>query len=617
VKNLVKVKSKLTFRPLRIYILIEQHIRVFFRSVSIIRLAAPNEAAFMSIALLVQGLAPALSVWITKQVVDIVTNVESQGLPISNSTLSGMVLAWIAALLLDGLLSPWVLAAQGNLNEKLSSHLNLLLMRKAESFPDLLHFENPRFYDELQLIQQQISRPLGLVASLNRGGREIFTIISMSVLLIPIGWWIPILILGTAFPEAYTSLKLQEKAWAIASRKSFDSRWLQYCTSLMLTDTYAKEIRLLNIGHFLTERYINSFRKMYQEMSRFRWTQALRSTTFMALSVLGNAFVFFWVVQQAFKGYLSAGNVLLFVQSLAYIQQNLSRIIESFSVFYSTILYMNSLFHFLDSKSTMQISLPGKPIPKVMKTGITFEKVHFSYSDGRIGLTDISFTLHSGETVALVGENGAGKTTIVKLLARLYDPTDGAILIDGEPLQELNLEAWREQIAIVFQDFGRYALTLGENIAFGELETFEGSECLQRAIQKSEISELVSLLPEGVRTQLGKQFNGTELSGGQWQKIALARAFLREKARILILDEPTAALDPKSESEVYGRFAELSQEKTTLLVTHRLASAQMADRILVLKSGKLIEQGTHSSLLQDKGEYAKLWEMQAKQYGFV
>ena len=231
-------------------------------------------------------------------------------------------------------------------------------------------------------------------------------------------------------------------------------------------------------------------------------------------------------------------------------------------------------------------------------------------------MSDVTFTLKPGETVALVGENGAGKTTLVKLLSRLYDPTKGSILVDGVNLKELDLETWRQYIAVVFQDFGCYAFTLAENIALGDIKALDDQAKLGRAIQRTGIAKLVEALPAGEHTSLGKQFGGIELSGGEWQKIALARAFIREEAQILILDEPTAALDPRSEYEIYRHFLELDRGKTTLLITHRLASARMADRILVLKSGHLIEEGTHKELLQFGGEYAALWNMQVKQYGF-
>jgi ATP-binding cassette, subfamily B, bacterial len=437
----------------------------------------------------------------------------------------------------------------------------------------------------------------------------------MSVLLLPIGLWMPALILVTTLPQAYISLQLQRKGWEIVSGKSFQARRIQYYTSLMLTDTYAKEVRLFKLGPFLTKRFLEAFQDLYKATNHIRWRQAFLSTSLAGLSALGNAFAFYWIVQQALSGKIGPGSVLLLVQAIAYIQQDLAQLVESYGVLYNALLYMEHLFSFLDSKPTMHVPCPGQPIPQPIHSGITFESVHFCYPDGRTALENVSFILHPGETVALVGENGAGKTTIVKLLTRLYDPTAGRIWVDDEMLQNLDLEAWRRQISVVFQDFGRYAFTLGENIALGDLDALNDLESLKNANQKAGLFKLLKKLPKEYQTPLGKQFDGTELSGGEWQKIALARAFLRaEKSQILILDEPTAALDPQSEFDVYQRFADLSRGKTTLLITHRLASVKMADRILVLKDGHLIEEGTHSMLLKSGGEYAKLWNVQAKQY---
>ncbi|WP_236144195.1 ABC transporter ATP-binding protein [Nostoc sp. CMAA1605] len=326
--------------------------------------------------------------------------------------------------------------------------------------------------------------------------------------------------------------------------------------------------------------------------------------------------LFYWVVKQAFQGKFSPGSVLLLVQSLTYFQQNLAAFVGNGLELWENVLYMQQFFNFLDSASSMLLTVPGEKTPSPILTGITFENVYFRYPDAQAwAVKNISFTLHPGETVAIVGENGAGKTTIIKLLTRLYDPTQGRILVDGVDLKHLNLQEWRQQIAGVFQDFGRYALTLGENIALSNLQALENRDLLRFAIERADIIQLVTQFPTGEDTPLGKQFSGTELSGGQWQKLALARAFVRQQAQILLLDEPTAALDPRSEYELYQRFVELAQGKTTILITHRLASVRMAQRILVLKAGQLIEDGTHQELLSHGGEYTTLWNMQIRQYG--
>ena len=526
-----------------------------------------------------------------------------------------LIAAWIGALFLQTLLTPWISAIQGDLGSKLTMHLNLLIMRKANSFPDINSFENSQFYDEIKLIQQELKyRPLHFIVNIAELARSTFTLLAVSVLLTPLGIWIPCLILATSIPQLYVSSQYENMIWEATFDTSQEARQMDYCSSVILNDAHAKEVRLFGLGSFFIDRYLKAYYKLYQSMYPLRRGQAVWSSGLAIVSTLGNGFAFYWIVQQAFQGGISPGTGLIFVQSLSYLQQHLERFIKLLISVYEILLYMEKFFIFLQSQTTMILDIPGKLVPDPIRRGIVFDKVHFCYLDGRTALTDISFTLRPGEIVALVGENGAGKTTLVKLLTRLYDPSQGSILVDGVNLKNLNLDQWRQHIAVIFQDFGRYALTLKENIALGNLESLYQPALLQCAIQKAGIVEFVKKLPEEKQTLLSKQFGGTDLSGGEWQKVALARAFIREDAQLLILDEPTAALDPRSEHEVYQRFAELAHGKTTLLITHRLASVQMADRILVLKRGQLVEEGTHKELLQREGEYAALWNMQAKQY---
>ncbi|BAZ54309.1 ABC transporter-related protein (plasmid) [Nostoc sp. NIES-4103] len=595
---------------------IEDYIRALFRSLPLLWAAAPKEMVFLIAVTLLQGFLPGISVWITKLVVDAVATALTSGRELSYAILTPLVAGWVGALLLETVLYPWVSALQGNLNDKLMAHISLLLMRKANSFSDLSRFEDAQFYDELQLLQQQVSyKPLNLLENLVELGRSFVTLIVIVGLLVPLAFWIPLVIAIATIPQIVVSSQYGKAIWQTLFENSPQARRMDYYTSVMLTDTYAKEIRLFGLGSFFMERYLQAFQSLHQSMRHLRGKQAFWSSSLAILSASGNGFSFYWVVQKAFRGDFSPGSVLLFVQSLTYFQNNLERFVGHWVDLFENILYMQQFFNFLDSPSTMPLSIPGEKIPTPIRWGISFEKVDFCYPDGRLALKDISFTLYPGQTVAIVGENGAGKTTLVKLLTRLYDPTTGSIRVDGIDLRNLNLEQWRQQIAGVFQDFGHYALTLGENIALGNLAALERREILRYAIEKADIVKLVEHFPTREDTPLGKQFGGTELSGGQWQKLALARAFVRQKAQLLLLDEPTAALDPRSEYDLYLRFVELAEGKTTILITHRLASVRMADRILVLKSGHLIEDGTHQELLQRGGEYTALWNMQTQQYG--
>ncbi|MCC5639481.1 ABC transporter ATP-binding protein/permease [Nostoc sp. CHAB 5844] len=590
--------------------------KALFRSLPLIWTAAPREMIFLIAVTLLQGFLPAVSVWITKLVVDTVATALTSGRELGYAMLAPLVAGWVGALLLETLLYPWIFAMQGNLNDKLTAHISLLLMRKADSFSDLSRFEDPLFYDELQLLQQQVGyKPLSLLENLVELGRSFVTLIVIVGLLVPLAFWIPIVIAIATIPQIVVSSQYGKAIWLTLFENSPQARRMEYFTSVMLTDTYAKEIRLFQLGSFFIERYLQAFQSLHQTMRYLRGKQAFWSSTLAILSTLGNGFSFYWVVQKAFRGDFSPGSVLLFVQSLTYFQNNLERFVANWLELFENILYMQQFFNFLDSPILMPLSIPGEKVPTPIRLGITFEKVDFYYPDGRLALQDISLTLYPGQTVAIVGENGAGKTTLVKLLTRLYDPTQGCILVDGIDLRNLNLEQWRQQIAGIFQDFGHYALTLGENIALGNLAALERRDILRYAVDKADIAKLVDDFPTREDTPLGKQFGGTELSGGQWQKLALARAFVRQEAQLLLLDEPTAALDPRSEYDLYRRFIELAEGRTTILITHRLASVRMADRILVLKAGHLIEDGTHQELLQRGGEYTTLWNMQAQHYG--
>lgn len=585
------------------------------RTLSFLWSAAPNETIFVTLLIVLQGLLPAASISISRLVVDRATTSMLESRELGLLSIGFLVAGWVGALLLEVILTPWIQALQGNLNDKLMAHLSILLMNKANSFPDLSRFEDSKFYDELQLIQQQLNyQPFKLLQSLAGGGRSLVTLSSMVVLLAPLGAWIPLLVIVAILPQMIVSLKYETQIWLTLFEKSPQSRRMQYCTSVLLTDTYAKEVRLFELGSFFVRQYLSAFRSQHRSMYHLRTQQALWASGLALMSTIGNGFAFYCVVNKAFRGRISPGSILLFLEALANLQRNLEEFLRMALNLYETMLYMQQLFNFLDSKLPMQLYLPGAPVTNPMISGITFNNVYFHYPDGRPALTNVSFTISPGEIVAIVGENGAGKTTLIKLLLRMYDPVEGNIFVDSVDLKELNLKEWRHQIAAVFQDFGRYALTLGENIALGDLKTLEHPEQLKDAIQKAGISKLVEKFTDKENTLLGKQFGGTELSGGEWQKLALARAFVRREAQLLILDEPTAALDPRSEYEVYQRFTELSKGKTTILVTHRLASVRMANCILVMKKGYLVETGTHEELLNYGGEYASLWNMQAKQY---
>lgn len=591
---------------------IQRFLQVFGKSIALLWSAAPILTVLLIICQLLQGLAPAVSVWIVKQVVDTISAALTQKVNISTN-ITFLLAGWIAALMLESLLPPWVTVIQSNLNERLMEHINLKLMQKANTFEDLQAFEDTQFYDRLQILREEANqKPLYLLAGLGYLGKELATILTIAGLLSSLGWWVPTLLFAVSLPQAYISFRLEESAWRITEGKSQQMRRMDYFSSILLTDTYAKEVRLFGLGKFILNRYQRAFTDWHQAQSSIRFRQAGWSMLSASISAIANAGIFYWVVQQAIGGNLTPGSVLLYIQSLVYFEESVAQISYS-PILFEALVYMRSLFEFLAKQPILYINPSPVTVASNFTSGIEFKNVSFNYPDGRLALSNISFTIYPGETVALVGENGAGKTSLIKLLTRLYDPTSGSIFVDDTNLQDLDITQWRQRISVVFQDFGKYSLTLGENIKIGDL-SIEDTSRIDEAAQQAGIVSLLKRLPQGYETPLGKQFDGTELSGGQWQKLAIARAFFRKDAQVLILDEPTAALDPRSEFDVYQRFTELARGKTTVLVTHRLASVRMASRILVLKQGCLLEQGSHEELINKGGEYAALWKMQAEQY---
>ena len=613
--------------------LFARYSQILLRSLPLIWQAAPREITFLLFCTLVRGIVPGFSIWINKQIVDTVASGLNSRQLDNYWSLVYLVFAWVAAILIISIQEPFIDAGFRNVTEKLSAYINLLILDKANSFRDLVHFEYARFYNEIQLIESEINRqPLNLIMFFGNGFQYILNLITMLALLFPLSWWIPLLVLSTSLPRVYFSCKIQWDVWKTMSKKTPQARRMKYYSSVLLTDTYAKEVRLFGLGSLFKQRYIEAFADKYRAMRKIRGKQAWNLSSWEILSAGGNAIAFYRVVVQALNNRITAGNVLLFTQALNQIQFSLQILFGEFYELQEALIFMERVFKLLDSKPTMDLTVSNKDIPSPIASGIVFDNVSFAYPDGRLALDRVSFTLKPDRTVALVGENGAGKTTIVKLLARLYDPSAGRILVDGIDLKQLDLARWRQQIAVVFQDFCHYSLTVGENIALGDLTAIDKSERLQLAAAKAGISNKIDRLEHQYQTLLGKQFDGTELSGGEWQKIAIARAFIREqrcdpaspsgarerasrqRSQLLVLDEPTAALDPRSEYEIYNRFSELVRGKTAILVTHRLASVSMCDLIIVLKTGKLIEIGTHRELLQQQGEYAHLWQIQAQAY---
>lgn len=566
-------------------------------------IAAPLEAICLACFVIFQGLIPAVSLYATSSIINWISS------PAQFPW--GFVTLWALMLFADIALSPLISVIRLRLNEKVLLHCNLLLMEKANTIKSLVPFENSKIYDEIQFLKNEAStKPLNFVYILTGFMKDAVALISVLLLLTSLGWWIPLAMLFVSLPHAMATLWFEKQSWDQKLFRSPEARKAAWVSSLILNDRVAKEVRLFGFGGFLIERYRTLCEQMHRSISQGRLRQAILFILLSTITVAGNIAIVTFIVWGTKEGIYPLGSLVVAIQALVMTQLQLIGCASNLGMCAPCLLFFNKLEVFLKTQHCPFSNQDAQPLLLPFKE-ICFNDVSFTYPDGRHAISNVSFTIKSGEKLAIVGENGAGKSTLVKLLLRFYDPTGGTITIDGKDLRTLNLEEWRSLVSAVFQDFGQYHFTAQENIALGDMKATQ--ERISYAAQKGGFQPVLERLPSGLNTKLGKEFDGTALSGGEWQRLAMARAFLKE-AQVLVFDEPTSSLDPQTEAEIFQKFATHLEGKTALLITHRLCSVKMASRVLVFKNGKLIEDGTHAVLMQAGGEYHGLYTVQASQY---
>lgn len=536
----------------------------------------------------------------------------------------GQTLTWVLVEL--GLVTALALVERGLgllrtlIGARMSLDINGAILEKTLAL-DLSHFEDPAVYDQLTRARREASsRPLSMVMETLSIVRATVTLIGYGALLLR---WNALAVLALAvasLPSAIAEVRFGNIAFRLRNWRSPDTRKLTYLEYVLANDAHVKEVKLFGIGPLLLDRYRSLGEKFYRED---RGLAIKRASIGWVLSLIGTgAFYgcYAWMALGAARGEITLGDLVLYGVSFRQGQQAFQSILSSLGGMYEHNLYMSNLFTFL-AIPTSNPALPASNRDDGLTTndsteGIRFEGVSFRYpGQTNWAIEKLDLTVARGESVALVGHNGAGKTTLIKLLTGLYTPTEGRITMNGKDIADWDQEKLRKQIGVVFQDFNRYQLTVRENVGFGSTDHMNDEKRLSEAVDRGGATEVLKTLPGGLETQLGRWFkDGTELSGGQWQKIALARAFMREDASVLVLDEPTAALDAEAEHAVFERFRLLSKGRTTFLVSHRFPTVRMADRILVLDGGRVIEEGTHAELLARKGKYAKMFELQAAGY---
>jgi ATP-binding cassette, subfamily B, bacterial len=500
------------------------------------------------------------------------------------------------------------------LADNYTRHVSILVMKHAAEL-DLQAYEDPVFYDRLERARVQATDRLGMIQSIGRLVQQLITAILMSVSIMAFSPWLMLLLCAGVLPafvgESHFAFLGYEKNF----RQTPMRRQMDYLRQLAGSKEAAKELKLFGLSGFLAARFTSLANKVYDEdvaLSRRRF--ALGSVLSM-LGTMGYYSAYVFVIWRTLLGAITIGSLTFLAGAIQQASLNIQQVFSTLAGIADQALFLTDLLAFFEMQPAIRSRPNARPIPRPIRWGIEFRKVSFRYpGTERFVLRGLDLTLDVGERLALIGENGQGKTTIVKLITRLYDPTEGQILLDGIDLREFRLEDLYSELGVIFQDFMRYEMTARENLAVGRIGELGNTALLEDAAEKSQADEVIARLPRAYDQMLGRRFEGgVDLSGGEWQKLALARAYLRD-AQILILDEPTAALDARSEFEVFRRFAELTEGKTALFISHRFSTVRMADRIVVLEGGAVAEQGTHQQLVSRGGLYAEMFAMQAASY---
>ena len=500
------------------------------------------------------------------------------------------------------------------LGDLFSNDTSIQIMKHAATL-DLDQFEDSTFYDKLERARQQTVGRTVLLSQVLSQVQDLITMLFLAAGLVVFNPWLILMLIVAVIPAFLGESYFNDKNYSLNRRQTPERRELDYIRFIGASDDTAKEVKIFNLADFLTDRFRQLSNKFYQDNKALVIKRSLWGTIFAILGSVGYYGAYVFIIATTIAGKQSIGALTFLAGSFRQLRSLLESILSRFTSVSQGAIYLKDFFDFFEIQPKIKHSANARPFPRPIQTGFVFDNVGFRYHNSeRWANRHLSFTLHAGEKLALVGENGAGKTTLVKLLARLYDPSEGRILLDGQDLKEYNLGELRKEVGVIFQDYIRYQMTVSQNIAVGNIDEKENESLIQHAANQSLADILVQKLPDKYAQALGKRFNqGVELSGGEWQKIALARAYMKE-AQLLILDEPTASLDARAEYEVFERFTELTKGKTAVLISHRFSTVRMADRILVLERGELIESGDHAALLQKNGRYAELFNLQAKGY---
>jgi ATP-binding cassette subfamily B protein len=562
---------------------------------------------------LIASVLPLGLLWITKLIIDILVRARS-GHQAPGTSLWWLVAAEFSLAVFGSILSRGVDFLDALLADRYTRYVSILVMKHATRL-DLIAYEDPVFYDRLERARVQATDRLGMIQSIGRLIQQVITSISLSVAIMLFSPWLLLILVACVVPAFLGESHFAFLGYAKNFRQTPIRRQLDYLRVLGGSKEAAKELKLFGLAPFLTDRFSRLSNQIYEEDVDLARRRLTAGSFLSMISTAGYYLAYVFVIWRTLLGVLTIGTFTFLAGAIQQASSNIQQIFSTVSSIADQALFLTDLIAFFEMRPTIASKPNALPAPRPILRGFEFRNVSFRYpGNPRLVLDGLNFHLRPDERVALIGENGEGKTTIVKLLTRLYDPVAGQVLLDGVDLRDYNLEDLYQEIGVIFQDFMRYEMTARENIAVGRIDRVQDLPLLHQSALKSMADDVIGKLQHGYEQMLGRRFDGgVDLSGGEWQKIALARAYLRD-AQILILDEPTAALDARSEYDVFQRFAELTAGKMALFVSHRFSTVRMADRIVVLENGRIAEDGDHEQLTRLGGRYAEMFELQAASY---
>jgi ATP-binding cassette, subfamily B, bacterial len=583
------------------------------RALELVWRSSPRYTVFNIGLAAIQAGLPILVLYLTKLLIDSVSKGGNPQLE-WQETLELVIATGLVALVADfcGRVNQYMVDAQA---QTVTDYIHGLLHAKSVEV-DLEYYENAQYYNALHLAQQEAPyRPPEILTLLIQTGQNLFSLVAIGILLSSLHWSIALMLLVTALPVLFVRLRYAEDLYRKKQEWTPQERRADYYSWVLTSVEHAKEVRLFDLGELFQRR----FQKLRTLIRRDRLALIRRSIVsewlMKSLTTLVVFAVFGFMARQALIGVITVGSLVMYYQAFQQGQGALSEALGGLASLYENSLFLTRLYAFLDLERVVSEPAQPKAFPVPIEGGIRFEGVRFNYPNStRPLLEDINLSIGAGETIALVGENGAGKTTLIKLLCRLYEVNDGKITIDGIDLKDFYTTELRNKISVVFQDYVHYNLAAIENIGLGDIAQLDDVEAIQAAALKTGAAKAIDRLPHGYDTILGCEYEeGEEFSIGEWQKVAIARAFLRQ-SQIVVLDEPTSALDARAEYEVFEQFRQLTQGRSAILISHRLSTVKLADRIYMLSGGKIVEHGTHAELIEKQGAYAELFEMQASSY---